>query len=214
MRLVFSAAVFFALVPAARASDTSAWPSAAVRSFDSSEAGTDIGWLVSAPPDILKRLTDGVTVSDIAAPGFSHEQCWPYLELVTILASKVDPKNRDASIQTIHEKPRRVKPQTLASDVVKQTVHGYPAAIFAMERRPGRFYKVATRSTYVVVEAGKHLIYLVYSVNYDKKENREACMSSYMTLFQEIGDSLRPVPPPAPAASTGTVSVSSGSASP
>jgi hypothetical protein len=176
-----------------------------VRSFDASEAGESIGWLVSAPPDVLKRLTDGVTVSDIAAPGFSRAQCWPYLELVTVLADKVDPKNRDASIQSIHEGPRRVTPQTLSGEVVKQTIHGFPAAIFAKERRPGDRYKVATRSMYVVVEAGKHLIYLVYSVNYDKKENREACMNSHMALFQEIGESLRPAPPPAPAASTAPV---------
>lgn len=173
--------------PAPSAESPNGWPTASVLDFAPAMDGADTGWLFSAPKEHLKGLASEHLGIDLASAGLTAAQCFAHINLTAVSVNKLGPGAPDVAIQKLYVEVSRVDDRPLADKVEHRKIRGFPAYIYRTLTASG-----SDEKTHLVVDTGRHLIYLVLEAAVDTPARREACVNPHLTLYQGIADSLRP----------------------
>lgn len=173
--------------------DANRWPSTGPLDYATSMNGVDIGWLFSAPADIIEDLRSETTQPSLAnRSGLSKYECSQHLHLKAVSIEKLEGGNRGAAaFKALWTNESRGTDAGDVGSVSRLKIHGYPASVFKATQPGGR--GMPSETAFLVVETGPHLIYFVLT-SYFAPEVREACLDSYMPLYQGIAGSIRPNP--------------------
>lgn len=174
---------------AAPAPAADGWVRAELRDFSKTKEGLDIGWTFSAPAGLVDELKqERATVTLPNAGGLTDAQCTQSMRLSAVPSSKLGEGERGKALFELWERESGLSGGYSMGEVSRQKLRGFPANIFKTSGGAG------AAQTYLVVETGSHLIYLVLTSSFAPK-SRDACLSSQMPLYQKVAESIRPAGP-------------------
>ncbi len=168
------------------------WPSGRLYDYSQTMNGTEIGWLFSAPGDIVENLPhERMNVSLKIPAGMTQDDCHGYLTLKAVAVRKLGPGDHDAALHALYEKENgiyRTEPLVRASVF---EVHGRRAALYKRAVAPDSNSAAHFDETQLVVETGRHIIFFTMTI-YSKAAVRAFCANTYAEIYQGISESIRP----------------------